>query len=183
MSSREQDTITVGSLIGIAVQWQRTNQDFSHRFPRAIGFRTVLTQGIIRTGFSMPDAEPVQQSLVSWGISALGLPYVVLLPLAGLLCFLLALIIVIRGKGAMAAAALVLIVNIPLLIGAFAAIQGGIASYTVIAMSQSAPRPSEAAAGVSTTLFALFVGMLFTAPGYATAAFGASIRALKSGQE
>jgi len=49
-----------------------------------------------------PDAEPVQQSLLSWMFTALGFPYVVLLPLAGFLCFLLALIVVIRGKGPMA---------------------------------------------------------------------------------
>ena len=131
----------------------------------------------------MPDAQPVQQSLLSWMITALGFPYLVILPLAGLLCFLLAGFVVLRGKGPMAAAALILIVHVPLLIGVFAAIQGAIASYTVIAMSVSSPKPSEVAAGISTALFAPLVGMLLMVPGYATAAIGALIRSLRNNAE
>ena len=124
----------------------------------------------------MPESEPVQRSLLSWMINALGVPYVIVLPLAGLICFLLALILVLRGKGPMAATGFILIVHVPLLIGLFAAIQGGIASYTVIAMSPTSPKPSEVAAGISTALFAPLVGMLLMVPGYATAAIGAFIR-------
>lgn len=108
--------------------------------------------------------------------SALGLSYVILLPLAGLLCFVLALILVLRGKGPMAVASLILIVHIPLLIGVFAAIQGAMASYTVIAMSSASPKPSEVAAGISTALVAPMVGMLFMIPGYVTAALGSFVR-------
>ncbi len=131
----------------------------------------------------MPDAEPVQQSLLSWMFTALGFPYVILLPLAGLLSFLLALVIVLRGKGPMAGAALILIVHVPLFIGVFAAIQGAIASYTVIAMSASTPKPSEVAAGISTALVAPLVGMLLMVPGYATAALGAFIRSFVANAE
>ena len=115
--------------------------------------------------------------------TALGLPYVILLPLAGFLSFLFALIIVLRGKGPMAGAALILIVHVPLIIGVFAAIQGAIASYTVIAMSAATPKPSEVAAGISTALVAPLVGMLLMVPGYATAALGASIRSLGANAE
>lgn len=125
-----------------------------------------------------PDSEPVRQSFLSWMFSALGLPYVILLPLAGLVCILLVLAVVVRGKGPMAAAALVLVVPIPLLIGVFAAIQGGMASYAVIATSATAPKPSEIAAGISTALVAPLVGMLLMVPGYAIATFGAFIRSL-----
>lgn len=124
----------------------------------------------------MPEAEPVQQSLLNWMYTALGLPYVILLPLAGLLSFLFALIVVLRGKGPMAAAALILFVHVPLFIGVFAAIQGAIASYTVIATSPATPKPSEVAAGISTALVAPWFGMLLMVPGYATAAIGAFIR-------
>ena len=72
----------------------------------------------------MEADQPVQQSLVNWILTALGFPYMIVLPLAGILCFSLALILVIRGKGPMAAAALILIVHVPLLIGVFAALQG-----------------------------------------------------------
>ena len=130
-----------------------------------------------------PDVEPVQQSLLNWMFTALGFPYVILLPLAGFLCFILALIVVIRGKGPLAAAALILIVHVPLLIGVFAAIQGGIASYTVIAMSPTTPKPSDVATGISTALVAPLVGMLLTVPGYATVAIGAFIRALGANTE
>ena len=131
----------------------------------------------------MPEAEPVRQSCLAWMFSALGISYAILLPLAGLICFLLALILVLRGKGPMAAAGLVLIVHVPLLIGVFAAIQGAISSYSVIAMSATTPEPSERAAGISTALFAPLVGMCLMVPGYATAAIGAFIRALWSNTE
>jgi hypothetical protein len=124
-----------------------------------------------------PNAVAPQQSYLAWMFAALG-PYALLLPLAGLLCFLLALVIVVRGKGPMAAASLILIVHVPLLIGVFAAIQGGIASYMVIAASATTPKPSEVAAGISTALFAPLVGMMLMVPGYATAAIGAFIRSL-----
>ena len=124
-----------------------------------------------------PDFEPVQQSHLSWMLASLG-PYALLLPLAGMLCFLLALVLVVRGKGPMAATSLILIVHVPLLIGVFAAIHGGIASYQVIASSAATPKPSDVAAGISTALFAPLVGMMLMVPGYATAAIGAFIRSL-----
>jgi len=131
----------------------------------------------------MPDAEPVRQSLLSWMFTALGFPYVVLLPAAGLVCFLLALIVVLRGRGPMSGPALILIVHVPLLIGVFAAIQGGIASYIIIATSASTPKPSEVAEGISTALVAPMAGMLLMVPSYATAALGAFIRCLGSNSE
>lgn len=115
--------------------------------------------------------------------TALGFPYVILLPLTGLLCFVLALIVVFRGKGPMAAASLILIVHIPLLIGVFAAIQGSIASYTVVAMGSATPKPSEVAAGISTALVAPMVGMLLMIPGYATAALGSFVRSIVANAE
>ena len=124
------------------------------------------------------DAEPVQRSLLSWMFTALGFPYVILLPLAGMLCFVLALVVILRGKGPMAAASLVLIVPMPFLIGVFAAMQGAAASYTIIAMSSVAPKPSELAEGISTALVAPMIGMLLMVPGYATALFGSFARSL-----
>ena len=66
----------------------------------------------------------------------------------------------------------------PLLVGIFAAIQGGIASYTVIATGAAPPKPSEVAAGISTALVAPLVAMVFMVPGYVTATLGAFIRSL-----
>ena len=120
--------------------------------------------------------EPVPQSLLIWAYNALGMMYVILLPLAGLSSFVLALIVVFRGKGAMSAASLILIVHTPLLIGIFAALQGAIASYTIIANAPTTPKPSEIAGGISTALVAPIVGMLLMIPGYATAAIGSFVR-------
>jgi hypothetical protein len=126
----------------------------------------------------MPDTKPIEQSFLSWFYYTLGLQYAILLPLAGLICFLLALILVLRGKGPMAAAGLILIVHVPLFIGVFAAIQGIIASYTIIAGSAVTPKPSELAAGYSMALVAPMVGMVLMVPGYTIAVLGTMIRSL-----
>ena len=57
------------------------------------------------------------------------------------------MIVVIRGKGPMAAACLVLIVHVPFLIGILSATQGAIVSYDWIAMSATSPSPAEVADG------------------------------------
>lgn len=128
----------------------------------------------------MLNAEPVQQSLVSWMLASLGPAYTFLLPLAALLSFILVLVLVFRGHGPMAAVSLILIIHVPLFIGIFAALQGAMASYTVIAVSAVAPKPAEVAEGISTALVAPLVGMLLMAPSYMTAAIGSFIRSLAS---
>ena len=121
-------------------------------------------------------AAPVQQSFLNWVFMSLGPAYALLLGLAGLLSFILALVIVLRGKGPMAAAALVLIVHVPILLGIFGALGGAINSYTVIAMSPVSPKPSEVASGISTALFGAMFALIMTMPGYAVAAIGAVAR-------
>lgn len=124
------------------------------------------------------NTEPIQQSFISWVVAALGFPYIVIMPLAGLLCFVLALVVVLRGNGPMSGPALILIVHIPLLIGIFAALQGMLASYSMIATSPVSPKPSELAEGISTALIAPMVGLLLMIPSYTTAALGALMRCL-----
>lgn len=128
----------------------------------------------------MTPAEPIRQSFLGWLYYALGFQYAMILPLAGLICFVLALFLVMRGKGPMAAAGLILIVHVPLLIGVFAAIQGLIASYNLIATSETMIKASELAAGYSMALVAPMVGIVLMVPGYATAALGAVIRSLNA---
>jgi hypothetical protein len=127
---------------------------------------------------AMSATEPMQQSYLGWIVNSLGFPYAVLLPLAGVVCFVLVLATLVRGRGAMATVSLLLIVHVPLLIGVFAALQGAMASYAVIAQSETAPRPAEIAAGISTALVAPTVGMLVMAPSYFVAALGALVRSL-----
>lgn len=124
----------------------------------------------------MPEDAPANISYLQWMYQSLGIPYAFLLPLVGLICFFLTLIIVLRGKGPMSVAALILVVHIPLLLGIFAGMQGMIASYQIAAMSQATPQPAQLAEGTSTALIAPMVGMLLVAPSYAMAAIGAIIR-------
>ncbi len=126
------------------------------------------------------DFEPAPaQTTLGWMFTSLG-AWGFLLPLAGLLSFVIALVIVRRGNGPMAVAALMLVVHVPFLMGGFAAIRGAIAGCSVIAMSPVGPRPAELALGISTSLFALLAGMLSMVPGYATAVLGAFLRSLRA---
>ena len=81
----------------------------------------------------------------------------------------------------MAAAALVLVVHAPLLLGAYAALSGAASSFNVLAMSDATPKASAVAEGISTALVAPMAGILLMIPGYATAAIGALMRCLTTG--
>lgn len=119
-----------------------------------------------------------QQSLLAWAASALGPSYIILLPLSALVSFAFVVILLFRGRGPMAAASILLFVHAPLLIGVFAAIQGLISSYQVIALSGATPKPAEVAVGFSTALFAPLVALVFQTPSYVAAAVGTFIRSL-----
>ena len=82
----------------------------------------------------------------------------------------------------MAAAALVLVVNGPLLLGILSALQGATSAFSVIAYASSAPKPSELAAGISTALVGPLVSLLIMAPSYAVAVIGATVRSLSSAE-
>ena len=128
----------------------------------------------------MLDAEPVQRSFLSFIFRSLGWHYGPLLLVAGVLCFIFAMIIVIRGNGPMAAAALVLVVHVPFLIGILATTQGAIMTYDRIAVSAASPSPAEVADGISTSLVGLYAGITLTTPGYLAAMIGAFIRSVRA---
>lgn len=127
----------------------------------------------------MPDAELTRRSLVECMFLALGPFYGTLLPLSGLLAFVLVLILVVRGKGPMAVAALIFIVHVPFLIGVYGTVQGLVVAFSVLAGSPLAPEPSELVVAFWTSLFALLVGILVMVPAYLTAIIGTFVRALK----
>jgi hypothetical protein len=127
-----------------------------------------------------PELGPVQQSFLSWIVTALGFKYAILLPVSALVGFVLTLIVVVRGKGPMAGVALVLIMPVPLLIGVFAAIEGGISSYMQIARLANGPAPGQDAAVISTLLVAPMVGMSLMAPSYILAMLGSVIRSFSA---
>jgi hypothetical protein len=121
-----------------------------------------------------------QQSLLSWAISALGPMYIVLLPLSALLSFVVVLVLLFRGRGPMAAASILLFVHAPLMIGIFAAVQGLISVYYIMAMSGTTLKPADTAAGYATALLAPAIAMLLMAPSYIAAAAGTFLRAVFS---
>ena len=126
------------------------------------------------------DTDYAQQSFLSWMFSALGPMYTIVLPLSAVVCFILILILVWRGKTPMAAAALLLAVAAPALIGVFAYMQGTISSYYVIANAGGTPDPSKIAEAVSVSAVAPAVGMFLSIPGYLVALTGAFARSFAS---
>ncbi len=125
----------------------------------------------------MDSANQMERSALAWIFEALGPFYFFVLPLAGLLSCLGAILLIARGRGVMSGAALILVVHIPFLVGVFGAIHGMISSFSVIATAGSTPKPSEVAVGLSTALFVPMVGLVTMVPGYAIALIGAFCRA------
>ncbi len=123
------------------------------------------------------DFDPRQQSMVTWAMMSLG-PYGVLLAVAGLVSAVVALTIVLRGKGPLAAVALVLVVPLPLLIGVVGAWHGACSSFGTIGLSGADVKSSEIAAALSDILVRPIAGALLMTPGYVIAAGGAFIRAI-----
>ncbi|MGD9645444.1 MAG: hypothetical protein AB7U73_07015 [Pirellulales bacterium] len=123
--------------------------------------------------------EPVRQSLLHFYYSALGLQYSVLLPLAAMIGLALVLLIVMRGRGPLASAALLISLSLPLLVGVYAALDGLLVSYQVIAYSTSMPKPSEYAQAYAMALVAPQLGMFLMAPSLLAALIGSVLRAVR----
>jgi hypothetical protein len=121
---------------------------------------------------------PRQQSYLQFFFSALGIRYSFLLPLAALVSFVLVLIVVLRGKGSWMSAALVLLVPLPFYVGILGVIDGMLASLQVIAMSDTSPKPSALAEGISMSLVTALVGLWLSVPGYLLAVVGSIVRSL-----
>ena len=121
------------------------------------------------------DYRP-RESFLGWMIRCTGIVGL-LIPVAGLFCFALALVVVIRGQGPFASAALVLLVPMPLLLGLFGSVQGLILSLQVIATSSITPKPSEVSDGIATALFNPLLGLICMTPSYLVATVGSIVRA------
>jgi hypothetical protein len=125
------------------------------------------------------DSPYESQSLVSFFIHALGHRYLVLLPLAGMVSFALTLLVLIKGKGPSMGALVVLLVLLPLTVGYYGYIDGLISSYSVIAASETMPKPSELSNGVSMSLVSMLVGFWMSLPTLVLSIAGLTVRALK----
>jgi hypothetical protein len=98
-----------------------------------------------------------EQSLLSFFWMALGPFYTLALLGSGLLLFVGAVLVVLLGRPPVIAAYLAL-VPIPFLIGLYGVFDGMIASFRILATSSEAPRPSEVAVGISTSLVTGLLG-------------------------
>jgi hypothetical protein len=130
----------------------------------------------------MEEMVQPHQSYLMWIVTTLGVN-ALLLPLCACVSFVLALVLVLRGKGPLAAVALLLIVPLPLMLGFYGALKGSIASFSVLALSDVSPKPSEIAGGVAEALLMPMIGLLLTGPGYLVAVIGACARALRERHE
>ena len=121
---------------------------------------------------------PRQQSYLEFIVNALGWRYMFLLPLAAIVSFVLILVLVLRGKGSTLSAALVLLVPLPFLVGILGYVDGLVASLQVIAMSDTAPKPSQLAQGMSMAFVTIWIGMLLSIPGLLLAIGGSFVRSV-----
>ena len=124
------------------------------------------------------DDLPRHQSYLEFILNALGWRYTFLLPLVALVSFVLILVLVLRGRGSVLSAALVLLVPLPFLVGMLGYVDGLVASLQVIAMSDTAPKPSQLAQGMSMAFVTILIGMLLTIPGLLLAIGGTFVRSL-----
>jgi len=92
--------------------------------------------------------------------------------MAGFVAFVLTVIYVVRGRGALGGISLLFIVPMPFFLGIFGALEGVIRAYSVIAISAAAPKPSEIAAGISMALVVPMDGLVCMAPSYIVAMLG-----------
>lgn len=119
----------------------------------------------------------VQQSYLGWMLSSLGI-FSLLIPLATLISLAMILTLLMRSRGSMSAAAIILVVPVPLLLGMIACFQGAIQSFRMIAGIIAAPKAADIAAEISTCLMGMMAGLLFTVPTLLVAILGCFYRAI-----
>ncbi len=124
-------------------------------------------------------AEPVREmSYLGWIYNSLGPIYIVGLPLLGMLAFAGALLVVFKNRRPADIASFVYFAAAPFLLGIFGVVHGMIASMQVIAAGGSAPKTSDIAMGVGTSLFAALAGLMCSFPAYGVLALGYLVRTL-----
>lgn len=127
---------------------------------------------------AVPAAPPAvyrHESLAMWIVRSMGVVGVLVLG-AGAFCFVVTLLVTIRGQGPFACAALVLLVPIPFLIGLFGMGKGIIASFQVIAFASVDVKASEICTGISEALVTPMLGLVVMVPSYLVGTLGSIIR-------
>jgi len=148
-----------------------TNQTFAQDEPHDQGHEMAAEED---EEFGPPRR---QESLLMWTFNALGWRYTFALPLAGLLSFVLALVVVMRG-GNYAGPALLFIVPLPALVGLLGVVDGITMSTMVLTQSEATAKPSDVLTSFGSSVVTLLVGMLLMGPAYLVAMGGLFIRTL-----
>ena len=117
-------------------------------------------------------------SLLQLLLTSVGPTFAIVLPLAGILSFLLTFILVTRGRGAMAAASILLVVNLPLFIGIILGVKFMVDTNYEIVNGGATPDPNILTETISSAFVAPFFGILVAVPGYLVALFGTLVRTL-----
>jgi hypothetical protein len=123
-------------------------------------------------------ASAEQMSFLSWIYNALGPLYLLLFPLFGFLAFGGACLVVAKCRRPADIASYFYFAAAPFFLAVFGVVHGMIASFQVIAAAGTAPKPSDLASGISTSLFAALVGLMCSFPAYATLWAGYLVRTL-----
>lgn len=126
---------------------------------------------------AMEDAQfhRPPESYAMWIVRSMGMVGVLILG-AGAFCFVVTLLVVIRGQGPFACAALVLIVPIPFLIGLFGMGSALIASFQVVSYAVVSVKASEVFAGLTESLVNPMLGLTVMVPSYLVAILGSIFR-------
>jgi hypothetical protein len=128
------------------------------------------------------QVEPVSQSYLAWIVQSLGPFYLLVLPLAGLVVFAGACLVVALSRRPSVIAAYLVFVPLPFLIGCWGSVTGIISSLQVIATAGTTPKPAELSAGISTALFTTLVGMALCWPSYLLVSVGLFLRTIAAGR-
>jgi glucose-6-phosphate-specific signal transduction histidine kinase len=101
------------------------------------------------------------QSMLHFYQQALGTKYLIWLPLTAIIGFVLTLLAVVKWRGSVSVALLILAVPMPIVAGLYGYFDGMLASFQIIAMSTTQPKPSEWAQGEAMALVSVLVGLAF----------------------
>lgn len=124
------------------------------------------------------EAEPVQQSFLSWMMESVGPVYLIVLVLLGLLLLIGGSIVVLASRRPGVIAACLAFVPLPLLIGLLGMLQGMLQSFSIVATSSVQPKPSELAAGYSAAMMTPLLAIAVTIPGLLVLATGLLVRSI-----
>lgn len=165
--------LVLSCLTGVA--WSQSHPD--HRHDEDHAHVMDADEEFLRHAHEDDHSAPHRQSMLMWYLNALGWRYGLGLPLLGLIAFVLSLLLVIRG-GQYAGPALIFVVSMPFLFGVLGVVDGMIMTLTTLSHTETAPRPSEVAEGISLSLVAANFGLFMMAPSFLVATAGLFIRTM-----